>query len=57
MKCEKWIVFVFKVLEEQRRDVENQFSDRLADMDRQINEAKREHAKAGMITKRKILGT
>ncbi|XP_053390441.1 coiled-coil alpha-helical rod protein 1-like [Mercenaria mercenaria] len=35
-----------QILEEQRHEVENQFSDRLADMDRQINEAKREHAKA-----------
>lgn len=33
-------------LEEQRREVENQFSDRLADMDRQLNDAKREQAKA-----------
>jgi len=35
------------VLDEQRQEVENQTADRVADLDRQLNEAKREHTKAG----------
>ncbi|XP_052239234.1 coiled-coil alpha-helical rod protein 1-like isoform X3 [Dreissena polymorpha] len=35
-----------QVLEAQREEVENQSADRLADLDRQLNDAKREHTKA-----------
>ena len=46
-----WYAKYFKiaVLEEKRKETENSFAEQLADMDRKVNEAKREHAKAGRI--------
>ncbi|KAL4233495.1 cell differentiation [Mactra antiquata] len=35
-----------QVLDEQKAEIENQYADRLSDLDRKLNDAKREHAKA-----------
>jgi hypothetical protein len=42
---DKGIVFI--VVEEQKTVIQQQFSEQLAELDRQLNDAKREHTKAG----------
>ena len=44
---DKGIVFI--VVEEQKTVIQQQFSEQLAELDRQLNDAKREHTKAGTI--------
>ena len=36
------------VLEDKRKEMENSCAEQFADMDRKLNDAKREHAKAGI---------
>ena len=38
---------LFIVVEEQKTVIQQQFSEQLAELDRQLNDAKREHTKAG----------
>ena len=46
--CQYAFNLTVSVLEEKRKETENSCAEQFADMDRKLNDAKREHAKAGM---------
>ena len=47
---DKWTNYIslLVVLAEQRQEVEHQSVDKMADLEHQVNDAKREHAKTGL---------